>query len=301
MYFFNDPDEDALIPLVATQKVPLSNFGNSCYVNVIFQIFLHSYRLWSSLMRSYGSQHTIPSLAMQLRHDYCKAFNIRPTEQCDSVLFLSYLLDSKVQDIKAEWQQVWNTKLRCSVCKHTSFSSQTENFWVVYPNETDADYEIEDVVYDYDMTECIRVQQKQVVEKKCDKCNCSTNHLKVSSLGNHPQFLLFNLQLFTNKHVYICDGMELNINKHLQPTPLPDDEELQHDYNLVGVVRHVGSLHAGHYMGYFLDLDGWTCYNDSLVYSINDINSILTHRSPNQSFPLLIYAKSTTPQYSDEA
>ena len=271
-----------------SEYIGLPNYGNSCYVNVIMQLFLHNPKIWQTLYTKFPSP-----IVQGARQQYCETYKLRLYEQCDALFFLSFMLE-KLPEFKDLWEQLWYNKSTCTECKHSTYSSQKENFWIVYPVETEYRYVIEGVEYDLDFTQCIAKQQKQLVDKKCDKCNKSTTHVKGFSLGNKPDILFFNMQLFKKKHTYICDGIELTVSNKLTANPIPLIRE-QQDYQLQAVIQHSGSLNGGHYLMYYLDSDGWTCYNDDTVFPIDDINSVLAEESSYRSFPLLVYTKIDTP------
>lgn len=259
--------------LVSTEKIALPNLGNSCYVNAIIQIFLHSQVLWSSILDTFKADNLLTSL----RSKYCEFANIPVYEQCDSMLFLTWLLDN-CSEHKQSWEQVWRTNLECTKCsKKTHCRTQSENLWIVYPNTDDAQF---------DMESCVKAQlQEEGIPKNCDHCKENTKHTLRSSLLNLPKNLFINLQHFAGKCFNFYDEICVDVYNNLT-----EDEDFA-PYVLKGFVMHTGSQSAGHYTTFCLDKDGWTQYDDDTIHRKLDLPTIIMQQSANVTIPLLWYER----------
>jgi len=245
-----------------SQKIELINHKNSCYVNVIIQLFLHSHHLFKLLKKYFGY-----NLLTKIREIYCDENGISLTEQCDAVLFLNFILDkfnekcNKINKM-SEWRQLKKSKLKCIECGHKNSKEFSENVWICYPNN------------DEDLCELLINQSDQLVEYRCEKCGITTIHKKMERILNSPTNLFINLQNFRGKKLQIHQQIELN------------DQE----YSLVGIVKHIGTHSNGHYTIYLLDTDGWTLYNDDKITK-SDIDKILQSTNKYVNYPLLWYYK----------
>jgi len=264
---------------LASEGIGLPNYGNSCYINCVMQIFLHSQFLWDSLLETFGSQ----DLLKKVREEYCKFAQHAVHEQCDAMLFCNFLFD-KLGKLFAPHQQKWTITHICDTCKHESHKNQEENFWRVYPPAAEPEEYIVDeetnFAFDYDMSDCVDMQREESIEKKCEVCKQNTKHTCVTDIFNLSSNLFFNFQLFDRKRVMIYQHLNLTV----------DDGKTQKLYHLKGFILHRGTLQGGHYVAYMKDTTGWKLYDDSKVSPEFAINYILARRQPATTIPLLWYS-----------
>ena len=273
-----DPIQFQMNDLV--EKLGLPNLGNSCYINSIVQIFLHSTELWQALKQQFGDTN----LLREVRKSYCDLMKINLWEQCDATLFLNFLLD-RCSKSNSFWIQDWQSIYKCSECKKTFKGPvQKENMWILYPtSDSSSSKKIVDEVsgysYDYDISSCMMKNlQSHEVDKKCDCCNRTTKFSCITVMRNPPKHLFINLQHFQNHRMYIYEVMEISFLKKAFT-----------NYALKGVVQHKGSQHCGHYVVLIEDSDSWTLYDDDKVTSDYDIREVLGNQKDQKTFPVLWY------------
>jgi uncharacterized UBP type Zn finger protein len=246
----------------------LSNLGNSCYINVIVQIMLHSPSLWKAVTDVYDPRKKMLS---SMRSDYCRFAGITESEQCDSLLFLSWLLDKCADTEKSQWTQRWRSMIKCTECGHKSKTEAVEDsVWILYPPPpSDGPVELETCVNSSEIID----------DKLCEKCQVKTRHEKRSNIFSFPRHMFFNVQNFAGRKMLPPEEFELNDKR---------------TYKLRGIVMHQGSQRYGHYKCYMLDSGKkWRCYNDKLVTSVmGGLENILELQSSHVTIPLLWYRRS---------
>jgi ubiquitin C-terminal hydrolase len=290
---YEDPTNSVM---VSTEKVRLRNISNSCYVNSIFQILLHSEYLWQLVKQDASSD-----LIQTYRNGYCNFFGISNTEQCDAVGFFNWILD-KHEKYKDNWKLRVKTLYECQSCGHPTEKVRDDNMWIIHPT-TDVPNQPREIrdengfTYDLDLLDCIVSQQKEVIEKRCENCiekhgdKTNKQHVRRDKITNHPDNLFLHLHLFEGKHTLIYECINAAI-----PGENGSTEAKYQLYDLQAVLVHRGSFqYGGHYMVYLQDKDGWYLYNDSVITRVDNITAVLSVRSSFTSYPLLWYTKYTEP------
>jgi ubiquitin C-terminal hydrolase len=246
------------------EKIGLPNLASNCYINAIFQIFLHSKELGQCLPP--GSTPT------SLRRDYCEFAQIGNSVQCDSILFLHYLLD-RLQPYHL-WQQEWKGTFWCKRCAHTTpVSAHTENIWLLYvPLVVEQECEDENGrVYDFELGQLIHTQLSIEVKKHCDNCKRNTPTTKTTRISSFPDNLFINLQNNKGKCTLVYE--DFTITNELEA-------KVSEQYFLKGFVCHLGSsVDHGHFVVYIKDTDGWTLYDDSTIVKVFNIFAVLSSKA----------------------
>ena len=246
------------------EKIGLPNLASNCYINAIFQIFLHSEELGQCL--------TPGSTPTSWRRDYCEFAQIGSFVQCDSILFLHYLLDRLHPS--SVWQQQWKGAFKCKRCALTTpVPAHTENIWLLYtPLHLEQECEDEDGrVYDFELGPLIQSQLSIEVEKHCDTCKGNTPTTKTTRLSSFPDNLFINLQNNKGKCTLVYE--DFTITNEMET-------EVNEQYFLKGFVCHLGdSADHGHFVVYIKDKDGWTLYDDFTIVKVFSIFTVLNSRA----------------------
>jgi uncharacterized UBP type Zn finger protein len=280
----HDPT-DGLDKVNDNTRIPLPNFGNSCYINVIVQILLHDQRLWNSVRHTFGDS---PNLLQTLQSLYAKETGIHTFEQCDAVFFLNWILEHLLKTaptLREMFMQSWCNVYSCKKCQHVSRSSlQQENVWILYPSYQPSQV-FQDIGHEFDvrMHDRLYAHLNEVVEKKCDKCTVNTEHHQLHVLTNTPTDLFINLHHFQRTdRILLLDAMSLNVLDN--PSVL---------YTLKGIIVHTGAQHFGHYKIFIQQEETreWWMYNDTVVQpvDIQELAHIVFNTSRTCALPLLWY------------
>ena len=265
-----------------SEKVPLNNVGNSCYINSALQVFLHTPALYENLVECFGKTN----LLLTLRKGYCKSSKIQIYDQCDSVMFMNWVLNTMIESgVSSDaWRQSWGGHYTCTECKvKTPIISHNDNMWVIYPPSllmpSKSIKDEEDREYEYDMGPCLLKQLIEIVDKNCERCGRSTKTKKSMSLETFPPNLFLNLQHFKKSRMLVYEEISIVSQGKTQA------------YSLKGFIIHTGTLNNGHYVIYIKARDGWHLYDDTTIVKVFDIYAILGNAESNQSSPLLWYEK----------
>jgi len=113
----------------------------------------------------------------------------------------------------------------------------------------------------------------------CEKCKRKVDAEKVMSIALLPEILVLHIKRF-NYHASFWGGSknstlvdfpaELNMQSYLHKDFVDHEQNINSDYELYGLVRHMGSLSGGHYIAYCRrpdDPESWFCFDDSSVTS----------------------------------
>ncbi len=256
----------------AYEKVKLPNINNSCFINCIIQIFLHSNKLYKRLREHFGNT----DLLLNTRSGYCSFTNINMNEQCSAESFLHWLLEQPKKN--KSWIQKWLDIRICNECKLKTNIDREEHIWRVYPTTfTDIYTDENNNYYDYEFTECILQNSKDNLEFNCENCKLKTKHQVLNKIKYIGDNIFFSMQNFKNKSIKLYDELTIgNAGK----------------YDLNGIVEYTGNDYFGHYTVYLLDSNGWYKYNDNKIYEVDDIYPVLENINNTVQLPLLWYVKS---------
>ncbi len=257
-------------------KVRLKNVNFSCYVNVVFQILLHSSKLWKLTTKKFGNEE----LLLITRSGYSSFEKIDMESQGDAVLFLNWIFDQF--ENKKLWNQKWLNRYTCQICKKNKSVEESRNVWRMYSNHLKEYFEeTEDgefIHYDGDMSDMLFNQSHDMVTRMCTVCGCNTNHTKLEKIAHSPKYMFFHIFNIVNQKINYYLTFDLKIINTL------------YTYDLLGFIVHIGDDNAGHYVIYLLDSDNeWYLYDDDNIYKIECIEDILDEKSPDRKIVFLWY------------
>jgi ubiquitin carboxyl-terminal hydrolase 8 len=132
----------------------------------------------------------------------------------------------------------------------------------------------------------------------CSKCNKKVNSEKHLTLWNTPEYLIFQFKRFRSGF-----GMGHKVDTYID-YPIKDlslknnfnkIRNKDYKYDLIGIVRHMGSLNGGHYVAYTKNPMNnlWYYYNDSNVRGLVEIEdySEIENIIKNKEAYILFYKK----------
>ena len=241
-------------------NIPLPNLGNTCYINSVLQIFLHSKRLFNELNEVLvvveNEELNVVEFISKIRIMYIEEKKYNIYEQHDSYLLLSYLLD-KINNLfpskfNPYYSILLHTNLKCKnkQCKHITHQRQFEN--ILYLTPTSETKTIEDCM-DKDF-----ITSK--VEYTCPKCKHNLASKK-TIIDNMPEYIFMTLQHFGDNNT------DFTIEKSTIQSGI--------EYELCGIIEHIGpSESSGHYVSYILDQSNkkWYIFDDDRVYRYKSID-----------------------------
>lgn len=167
------------------------------------------------------------------------------------------------------------TCIECSNCHHISYDVSPNDImcinlpddWQRKPNLT-----LDECIADYFKVEAI--------DYKCEKCGNSANNRQDKKLLTRPKTIIIKLKRYTQM------GSSLyKVNKFIEyPSMLKLSKYLcsgeEGEYELYGVINHIGLLNSGHYYSFIRDYslvngngnfsNGWMLCNDTQVSHISE-------------------------------
>lgn len=255
-------------------QISCPNLGNSCYINSVLQIFFHSKRLYSELREIIELENggNVVELISKIRNMYTTEKKLSLSEQCDSYLFLSYLLDKINELFPSKFNPCYSillhSKIKCGGCKNIVHQRQCENILYLRPSPLMND--IDDMID-------LEFKVKKL-EYKCKKCDHTVSSKK-TIIENLPEYLFITLQEFGEENI------DFKIEKILIVEGL--------EYELSGMIEHIGvSNNGGHYVSYIKHSNKiWYLYNDDRITECNDIKNIRNQNNREYSQVLLVWYK----------
>ncbi|CEP01425.1 hypothetical protein PBRA_002031 [Plasmodiophora brassicae] len=150
---------------------------------------------------------------------------------------------------------------------------------------------------------CSRESLVKLDQYKCEKCNLKVNAHKVLSIGRCPEILTLHIKRFAHNSYWgskLSTPVEfplrgLDLSPFIKKTrPNAQAHDAPPVYDLVSLVRHIGSVNGGHYIAYAKHhLTGqWYEFDDRSVTAVAESDIV------SQEAYILLYAK-RLPQSKD--
>ena len=202
--------------------------------------------------------------------------------QHDPEEFLSMFLDSLKLENK-KWNNIFKgEETILDTCKNCKDESQNENeFKILSLGIKDDDLEkIESHEMEEDCCNCCdcccvyyktalkhlldNYIREEEIEANCGRCNKNTNKKKIIRISFLPKYLILQLNVFYEYHsVFIKIPEELNLEEYCT-----EQENVNFDYTLYGIVRHHGNKFSGHYTAAIKEENDWYICDDRIVEKV---------------------------------
>ena len=204
--------------------------------------------------------------------------------QHDPEEFLSMFLDSLKLENK-KWNNIFKgEETILDTCKNCKYESQNAPIFISLPlGIKDDDLEkIESHEMEEDCCnccDCCCVYYKTALEKlldnyytkeeeikaNCESCNNNTNRRRTAKISFLPKYLILQLEIYDYHSVFIKIPKELNLKKYCT-----EQNNVNFDYTLYGIVRHHGNMLGGHYTAAIKDGNDWYICDDKIVKKVSN-------------------------------
>lgn len=287
-----------------SKPIGLRNLVNSCYMNSVLQVLAHTDDFKEYFLNNDFNEGSKP-LSLALRkflEEYFKnkdnnyfaqkelynaiksnsKMGFADGNQHDSADFLNSFLDSLETENNNKWNNIFKGKETIlDTCKNCKAASQKEDeFKFLSLGIKDDDLEkIESHEMEEDCCnccDCCCVYYKTALEKLLDnyikeveiKVNCercdNTNKIRTTKISFLPKYLILQLNIFYEYHsVFIKIPKELNLKKYCI-----EQNNVNFDYTLYGIVRHYGNMYGGHYTAAIKEENDWYICDDEIVEKV---------------------------------
>ena len=207
--------------------------------------------------------------------------NFANSNQHDPEEFLTFFLDS-LETENNEWNNIFKGKETIlDTCEQCNDKSQKENeFKFLSLGIKDDDLEkIESHEMEEDCCnccDCCCVYYKTALEKlldnyikgeeievNCGRCNNNTNKIRTTKISFLPKYLILQLKIYEYHSVFIKIPEELNLEEYCT-----EQENVNFDYTLYGIVRHHGNKFSGHYTAAIKEENDWYICDDRIVEKV---------------------------------
>ena len=257
----------------------LNNFGNTCYINTILQLFLNNENFMTHIKnKDYPDESLLDLIKKITDSDGLKKFLIclqekighamSLNEQNDASEIYTILLDLFEKEDKnvVDFFTGTHRKLyKCHVCKNKR--EKLENF-------TNLDLYITPTSNTL-QTSLLKIFEKEILEEvECEICKCNTRTEVKNKIIKWPKNLVFSINRYTASCKINCD---FDYTRHIELCVTGKINK----YTLSGIINHIGTKELGHYT--YIKLN-----NDSCVEIDDDkIRQIVNFKGPTNY--LLIY------------
>ena len=249
----------------------LNNFGNTCYINSVLQIFLNNHAMTSYIK---SVEYSKNSLLYYLKHldqgDNLKNFliklqdilknNMTINEQNDANEIYTKLIEIFEQEDDGVSKLFTGTTkkiFKCKRCKNIRESKESFVNTNLYIN--DESTSLQESILSTFTTSVIDGLE-------CEHCNLKTQTDVKYTISKWPKNLIFTINRFSlnskishdfeyTKYIDICNKGSTN------------------KYILVGIINHIGSQDSGHYTYIKIDRDKYTEFDDDKIRDCTNFKS----------------------------
>lgn len=249
----------------------LHNFGNTCYINSVLQIFLnnphfieylntHTFennKLVASL-KNINNTQTLKEFINILKDKIQNKIDINTQNDTSELfIFLLDLIEKEDENCVKMFKGKNKIMYLCKECNNKRF---TKEDFIYIPLYITKDTKC--------LQDClIKNFQKEIFENiDCECCNKKTTTEKKLKIVEWPSVLLFIIYRYSqvgkvNEEFNYTKNIELSINNTISK------------YNLAGIINHYGTDINGHYTYIKLDGNIYTEINDQFISNISSYKS----------------------------
>ena len=257
----------------------LNNFGNTCYINTVLQLFLNNESFMKhikskeyndeellNLIKKIVDSSSLRKFLICLQEKLGQTININ--EQNDASEIYTKLLDlfEKEDESSIEHFNGIHKKLyKCSVCKNKR--EKKENFTNLNLYITPTTNTLQ--------SSLMKIFEKETLDEvECEICKCNTKTEVKNKIIKWPKNLIFSINRYTADHKI---NSEFDYTRHIELCIAGKINK----YTLTGIINHIGTKELGHYN--YVKVSNDTCVE------INDdkVKQIVNFKSPTNY--ILIY------------
>ena len=120
------------------------------------------------------------------------------------------------------------------------------------------------------INDCLKLftRKEELNDIFCEKCNKKTLFTKSLDIERIPKYLVIVLKRFKYTLMHM-DKIEYLINfptEHLNLKDYTSQKKLTQNYDLYGIINHIGTITGGHYYSIIKPKNTWMRFDDSYVY-----------------------------------
>ena len=262
-YFLNNDFDEGSNPLSFAFK----NFLEEYFKNKDNNYFVPE-KLYNAIQQQYKTKsNSEMKFANNNQHD--------PEE------FLTIFLDS-LETENNKWNNIFKGKETIfDTCKNCKAESQKENeiiFWCLGIKDDDLE-KIESHEMEEDCCNCCdcccvyyktaleklldNYKKEEEIESNCVGCKNNTKKGRITKISFLPKYLILQFKIYNHHSVFIKIPKELNLKKYCT-----EQNNVNFDYTLYGIVRHHGNKFSGHYTAAIKEGNDWYICDDKTVEKV---------------------------------
>ena len=249
----------------------LNNFGNTCYINTVLQLFLNNEKFMKHVKsKEYNDEDLLDLIKKIIDSSSLKKFliclqeklghTINLNEQNDASEIYTKLLDlfEKEDNSSVEFFTGTHKKIyKCCICKNKR--EKQENFTNLNLYITPTTNTLQ--------TSLMKIFEKEIIDEvECEICMCNTKTEVKNKIIKWPKNLVFAINRYD---VNFKLNYEFDYTRHIE---LCISDKIN-KYTLTGIINHIGTKDLGHYTYVKLNNDSCVEINDDKVRQIVNFKS----------------------------